>query len=91
MENGILTIRGQKESEKKEEREGFKRIERAFGSFYRRFSLPDTADAERLWSTRRPDDVRRAAQGGRQQPSVPPIRKPGIPHALSPVIQRILR
>ena len=46
MENGILTIRGEKESEKKEEREGYKRVERSFGSFYRRFSLPDTANPE---------------------------------------------
>ena len=48
MEHGVLTIRGEKESEKKEEREGFKRIERSYGSFYRRFSLPDTADAENI-------------------------------------------
>ena len=48
MENGILTIKGEKESEKKEEREGYKRVERSFGSFYRRFSLPDTADAEKI-------------------------------------------
>ncbi len=46
MENGILTIKGEKESEKKEEREGYKRVERTFGSFYRRFSLPDTANPE---------------------------------------------
>ncbi|MDJ0741529.1 MAG: Hsp20/alpha crystallin family protein [Gammaproteobacteria bacterium] len=46
MENGVLTIRGEKESEKKEEREGYKRVERTFGSFYRRFSLPDTANPE---------------------------------------------
>jgi HSP20 family protein len=46
MENGILTIKGEKESEKKEEREGYKRVERSFGSFYRRFSLPDTANPE---------------------------------------------
>jgi HSP20 family protein len=48
MDNGILTIRGEKESEKKEEREGYKRVERTFGSFYRRFSLPDTADPDRI-------------------------------------------
>jgi HSP20 family protein len=48
MENGMLTIKGEKESEKKEEREGYKRVERSFGSFYRRFSLPDTADAEKI-------------------------------------------
>jgi HSP20 family protein len=32
----------------KEEHEGYKRVERVNGSFYRRFSLPDTADAERI-------------------------------------------
>ena len=48
MENGVLTIKGEKESEKKDERDGYKRIERSFGSFYRRFSLPDTADAEKI-------------------------------------------
>ncbi len=48
MENGVLTIKGERESEKKEEREGYKRIERVRGSFFRRFSLPDTADAEKI-------------------------------------------
>ena len=48
MENGILTIKGERESEKKEEKEGYKRVEREWGSFYRRFSLPDTADAQKI-------------------------------------------
>ncbi len=48
MENGILTIKGDRESEKKDEREGYKRVERQYGAFYRRFSLPDTADAEKI-------------------------------------------
>jgi HSP20 family protein len=48
MENGMLTIKGEKESEKKEEREGYKRVERSFGSFYRRFSLPDSADPDKI-------------------------------------------
>ncbi|MDH5190847.1 MAG: Hsp20/alpha crystallin family protein, partial [Gammaproteobacteria bacterium] len=48
MEDGILTIKGERESEKKEERDGYKRIERAFGTFYRRFSLPDTANPEKI-------------------------------------------
>lgn len=48
MENGILTIKGQRKSESKDEREGYKRIERQWGSFYRRFSLPDSADAEKI-------------------------------------------
>jgi HSP20 family protein len=48
MDNGVLTIKGEKESEKKEEREGYKRVERSFGSFYRRFALPDTADPDKI-------------------------------------------
>ena len=44
MENGILTIRGERHAEHKEDREGYKRIERAYGSFHRRFSLPESAD-----------------------------------------------
>ncbi len=48
MENGLLTIKGQREAEKTEENEGYTRIERSYGQFYRRFSLPDTADAEKI-------------------------------------------
>ncbi|MBI2993397.1 MAG: Hsp20/alpha crystallin family protein [Gammaproteobacteria bacterium] len=48
MENGTLAIRGERREEKDEDREGFHRTERVRGTFYRRFSLPDTADAERI-------------------------------------------
>lgn len=48
MENGMLTIRGERKSESKEEKEGYKRVERQWGSFYRRFSLPDSADADKI-------------------------------------------
>lgn len=51
MENGVLTIRGQRSREDSEEREGYKRVERVYGSFYRRFTLPDTADAEKISAT----------------------------------------
>ena len=48
MEDGVLTIKGERESKSEEEHEGYKRIERSRGSFYRRFSLPDTADADKI-------------------------------------------
>lgn len=48
MENGVLTIKGQRETVTKEEREKYTRTERVRGSFYRRFSLPDTADVEKI-------------------------------------------
>lgn len=45
MEAGILTIKGEKKTEAKTEQAGYKRVERTHGSFYRRFSLPDSANA----------------------------------------------
>ena len=51
MENGVLTIRGERRFEETEEKENFKRIERSHGLFYRRFSLPDNTDAEAIQAT----------------------------------------
>lgn len=48
MEDGVLTIKGERSSSQKEESEGYTRIERSKGTFYRRFALPDTADPERI-------------------------------------------
>ncbi|MGD8926077.1 MAG: Hsp20/alpha crystallin family protein [Thioalkalispiraceae bacterium] len=48
MENGVLSIKGEREAEKKEEKEGYKRVERSYGSFYRRFSMPETADPNKI-------------------------------------------
>jgi len=47
-EKGVLTIKGQRYSETKEDREGYKRIERSRGSFQRSFTLPDTADTDKI-------------------------------------------
>jgi HSP20 family protein len=46
MESGVMSIKGHRETEAKTEENGYFRIERSTGTFYRRFSLPDTADAE---------------------------------------------
>jgi len=48
MENNILTIKGQRESETNSEHDHYSRIERVRGSFYRRFSLPDSANNENI-------------------------------------------
>ena len=45
MEKGILSIKGERGSEAKEESDKFTRVERTRGLFYRRFALPDSADA----------------------------------------------
>jgi len=46
MEDGVLTVSGQRHAESNDEAKGMQRFERASGRFYRRFSLPETADAE---------------------------------------------
>jgi HSP20 family protein len=51
MENGVLTIRGERKFEETEEKENFRRIERSHGIFYRRFSLPDNTDSEGVMAT----------------------------------------
>lgn len=48
MEDGVLTIKGEKKSEAITEKDGYKRVERTYGSFHRRFSLPDTANSEEI-------------------------------------------
>lgn len=48
MENGVLILRGEREHVAEQERASYKRTERVRGTFFRRFSLPDTADAERI-------------------------------------------
>ncbi len=46
MDKGILTIKGERMASSSEENAAFSRVERSHGVFYRRFSLPDSADAD---------------------------------------------
>lgn len=48
MEDGVLTIKGERKSETETREEGYTRMERVKGSFYRRFNLPDTADSDSI-------------------------------------------
>ena len=48
MDAGVLSIAGQRARESQSEDAGLQRMERVSGRFFRRFSLPDTADAENI-------------------------------------------
>ena len=50
-DKGVLTIRGERHAEKKAAGEGYERFERASGSFLRRFTLPESVDAEAIKAT----------------------------------------
>ena len=46
MDNGILSVSGERHAIARDEESGVQRIERATGRFLRRFTLPETANAE---------------------------------------------
>lgn len=48
MANNILTLKGERNDEKKAEANNWSRIERIRGSFYRQFTLPETADSDNI-------------------------------------------
>ncbi len=48
LSGDVLTVRGEKREDKEEDKKGYHMRERRFGSFERRFGLPDDVDRERL-------------------------------------------
>ena len=48
LQDGILTMRGEKKSERKDERENFHLVERSYGSFQRSIRLPETIDEDKV-------------------------------------------
>jgi HSP20 family protein len=48
VQEGVLTISGERKSEKEEKSKKFHRVEWAYGSFERSFTLPEDADADKV-------------------------------------------
>jgi HSP20 family protein len=48
VENGVLTITGERKFEKEEKGKKYHRIERSYGNFLRSFTLPDAADGAKV-------------------------------------------
>jgi HSP20 family protein len=46
VENNVITLRGERQFEKKEDSDNYHRVERSYGSFTRSFTLPQTVSAE---------------------------------------------
>jgi HSP20 family protein len=46
VEDSVLTVSGERKSEHEDKREGFVRVERAYGSFRRSLTLPEGVDAD---------------------------------------------
>jgi HSP20 family protein len=48
VENGVLTISGERKFEKEEKKKKYHRVERGYGTFMRSFALPDDADFSKV-------------------------------------------
>ena len=48
VENGTLTIKGERKLDREEKKENYLRIERAYGTFTRAFTLPTTVDSDKV-------------------------------------------
>ena len=48
VDNGVLTLKGERRLNKEEKGKKFHRVERSYGSFVRAFSLPDNVDETRI-------------------------------------------
>jgi len=48
VENNTLTLKGERKFEKDEKAKGYHRMERAYGTFVRSFTVPTTVDAEKV-------------------------------------------
>ena len=46
VENNVITLRGERHFEKKDETDNYHRVERAYGSFVRSFTLPNTVSSD---------------------------------------------
>jgi HSP20 family protein len=53
VESGVLTLKGQRNFEKAVEGEAYHRVERAYGSFERSFTLPTNVEPEKIQATYR--------------------------------------
>lgn len=51
VDGNVLTIRGEKKDEKKDEKDNWYRVERSYGSFLRRIELPSAVDAAHAEAT----------------------------------------
>jgi HSP20 family protein len=51
VEDNVLTLSGERKAEHEDKREGYVRVERAFGSFRRSLTLPEGVDPEAVQAT----------------------------------------
>ena len=48
LDNNVLSISGERKFEHEEKRDGYQRVERSYGQFYRSFTLPPNVNVEAI-------------------------------------------
>jgi HSP20 family protein len=48
LENGVLSLKGERKFEHKEQKGGYHRMERSYGAFARNFAIPESVDVEKV-------------------------------------------
>lgn len=51
LSNGVLSIKGEKKSEREEKKDNYHLMERSYGSFHRSFQLGDAVDSDKVLAT----------------------------------------
>jgi HSP20 family protein len=51
LSNGVLTLKGEKKSEREEKKDDYHLMERSYGSFHRSFQLGDAVDPDKVSAT----------------------------------------
>lgn len=66
VDDGVLSLRGERKFEKEVKEENYHRVERVYGAFHRSFTLPDSVDPEKVRAELR-DGVLEVRLGKREQ------------------------
>lgn len=76
LQDGVLTIQGERHQEQKEDTERLHRVERVYGSFSRSFHLPDDADAAAMQATAKDGQLTVSVPRRGPSPSEEPVQIP---------------
>jgi HSP20 family protein len=66
VDDGVLTLRGERKFEKEVKEENYHRVERTYGAFHRSFTLPDSVDPDKVRAELK-DGVLEVRLGKREQ------------------------
>jgi HSP20 family protein len=76
LQEGVLTVQGERHQERKEDSERMHRVERLYGSFSRSFRLPEDADASAMTASAKDGQLTVTVPRKGPAPSEEPVQIP---------------